>query len=161
MDTRQRAAWIVVLRLAGIVTIVSALVVLVSGIALWLLERDRPDSTVRTFGEGLWWSLSTITTVGYGDHVPVTTLGRLIAGVVMVVGVAVIGAVAAIVAFAMSLHVAFEEERAFEAGAGALEERVDVRLDRIEALLAGLDTRLNVWSPTSVKDSVRGRRDEP
>jgi voltage-gated potassium channel len=161
MDTRQRAAWIVVLRLAGIVTIVSALVVLVSGIALWLLERDRPDSTVRTFGEGLWWSLSTITTVGYGDHVPVTTLGRLIAGVVMVVGVAVIGAVAAIVAFAMTLHVAFAEERAFEAGAGALEERVDVRLDRIEALLAGLDTRLNVWSPTSVNDSVRGRRDEP
>jgi len=53
-----------------------------------------------------------MTTVGYGDHVPVTTTGRLIAAAVMVVGVAVIGGVAAIVALGVALHIAIDEERA-------------------------------------------------
>jgi hypothetical protein len=93
-----------------------------------------------------------MTTVGYGDHVPVTTIGRLIGAAVMVVGVAVIGAVAAIVALAMALHVALQEEQAFEAEAATLEQRVEVRLARIEALLDGVDANLKAWSPTSVND---------
>ena len=92
---RRRATWVVVLRLTVVVTTVSTLIVLASGSALWLLERDRPDSTVRSWGDALWWSISTMTTVGYGDHVPVTTSGRLIGAAVMVAGVAVIGAEAA------------------------------------------------------------------
>ena len=131
-----------VLRLALIVAGVSSLVVLAGGSALWLIEGEQPDSTLRSWGDALWWSLTTMTTVGYGDHVPVTTTGRLIAAGVMVVGVAVIGAVAAIVALAVAHRVAQEEELAFEAEAETLEQRLEVRLDRIEAQLAGLDARL-------------------
>jgi voltage-gated potassium channel len=90
-----------------------------------------------------------MTTVGYGDHVPVTTTGRLIAAAVMVVGVAIIGAVAAIVALAVALHIAIDEERAFEAEARTLEQRLELRLDRIEAQLAGLDSLMKAASPTS------------
>jgi hypothetical protein len=54
-----------------------------------------------------------------------------------VAGVAVIGAVAAIVALAVALRVAHEEELALEAAAETLERRLDVRLARIEAQLAG------------------------
>jgi Ion channel len=121
---------------------------------------QRPDSTIRSWGDALWWSLTTLTTVGYGDHVPVTTTGRLIAAGVMVAGVAVIGTVAAIVALAVALRVAREEELAFEAAAETLEQRLDVRLARIEAQLAGLDARLQAWSTVSVDDAVRSGRDD-
>lgn len=161
MPRRHPATWALVLRLALLVTVISTLVVLSSGIALWLIERNRPDSTVRTLGDALWWSLSTMTTTGYGDHVPVTATGRLIAGAVMVIGVAVIGAVAAILALAMALRVANEEEQAFEAEATILEQRLEVRLERIEAQLAGLDARLAAWSSTTVNESMSGRGDEP
>jgi voltage-gated potassium channel Kch len=142
MPTLQRATWTLVLHLTVALTAASALIVLASGSALWLVEGDRPDSTLRSWGDALWWSLSTITTVGYGDHVPVTTAGRLIATAVMVVGVAVIGAVAAIVALAMALRVAFEEEQTFKAEAETLEQRVELRLAAIEAKLADLDAHL-------------------
>ena len=159
MPRKQRLTWTVVLRLAVVVTGFAGLVVFGGGTALWLVEGERPDSTIRSWGDALWWSVTTLTTVGYGDHVPVTTTGRLIAAGVMVAGVAVIGAVAAIVALAVALRVAREEELAFEAAAEILEQRLDVRLARIEAQLAGLDARLQVWSTVSVDDAVRSGRD--
>jgi voltage-gated potassium channel Kch len=48
-------------------------------------------------GDALWWALTTVTTVGYGDTVPVTGEGRLIASVLMLVGVALFGSMSAIV----------------------------------------------------------------
>jgi voltage-gated potassium channel Kch len=154
MPRWQRTSWNSVLRLTGVLTAVSILIVLTTGSALWLVEGNRPDSTLRSWGDALWWSLSTITTVGYGDHVPVTTGGRLIATAVMVVGVAIIGAVAAIVALAMAHHIALEEERTFEAEAETLERRVEVRLAGIEAQLADLDTYLKASQHTPVNDSA-------
>jgi voltage-gated potassium channel len=100
---RKTVLQTVVLRLIVVVTAISTLVVVLGATAIWLLEGDRPDTTFRSWGDALWWSLCTLTTVGYGDHVPVTTAGRLVATGVMVLGVAVIGAVAAIVALAVTL----------------------------------------------------------
>jgi hypothetical protein len=78
----------------------------------------------------------------------------------MVAGVAVIGAVAAIVALAVALRIAREEELAFEAAADVLEQRLGLRLARIEAQLAGLDARLQARSPVSVDDAIRSGRDD-
>ena len=159
MPRQQLGTW-GVLRLAVLVTSVSSLVVLGGGSALWLVEGERPDSTLRSWGDALWWSLTTVTTVGYGDHVPVTTAGRLIAAGVMVMGVAIIGAVAAVVALAVAHRFAREEERAFEAEAETLEHRLEMRLDRIEAQLAGLDARLQGWAATSANDALRNGREQ-
>jgi hypothetical protein len=160
MPRKQQLTWTVVLRLAVVVTSCAGLVVLGGGTALWVVEGKRPDSTVRSWGDALWWSLTTLTTVGYGDQIPVTTTGRLIAAGVMVAGVAVIGAVAAIVALAVALRVARQEELAFEAAAEILEQRLDVRLARIEAQLAGLDARLQAWSTASADDDVCSKGDD-
>jgi voltage-gated potassium channel Kch len=160
MSRKQQLTWTVVLWLAVVVTGFASLVVVGGGTALWLVEGQRPDGTIRSWGDALWWSLTTLTTVGYGDHVPVTTTGRLIAAGVMVAGVAVIGAVAAIVTLVVALRVAREEEMAFEAAAETLEQRLDARLARIEAQLAALEAHLTTWSTVRVDDVARSGRDD-
>src|SRR3954451_25376085 len=106
MPRKQRLTWTVVLWLAVVVTGFASLVVVGGGTALWLVEGQRTDATIRSWGHPLWWSLTTLTTVGYGDHVPVTTTGRLIAAGVIVAGVAVIGAVAPIFPVVVTLRFA-------------------------------------------------------
>ncbi len=68
-------------------------------------ERDAPDANITTFGDSLWWAATTVTTVGYGDHFPVTVTGRLVALALMIVGIAVVGSVTAAVAAWLVTHV--------------------------------------------------------
>ncbi|MCQ9132586.1 potassium channel family protein [Streptomyces hilarionis] len=64
-----------------------------SALAVYDRERDAPGTTMHTFGDALWWAAATLTTVGYGDVVPVTTGGRVIAVGLMACGLALLGAV--------------------------------------------------------------------
>jgi voltage-gated potassium channel len=59
--------------------------VVLGGSTLTLVERDL-NPTVDSLGDGIWWALVTVTTVGFGDIIPVTTLGRMIGGVLMIAG---------------------------------------------------------------------------
>lgn len=61
-------------------------------------EQDASGANITTFGDALWWSATTVTTVGYGDLYPVTTTGRFVAVALMLVGIACIGAITAGVA---------------------------------------------------------------
>jgi voltage-gated potassium channel len=61
-------------------------------------EQDVPGSNIRNIGDALWWAVATITTVGYGDHYPITLVGRLVAVGLMVGGIAVLGVVTATIA---------------------------------------------------------------
>ena len=156
---RQGFNGTVVLRLAAIVTAFAAVVVLTSGSALWLVERDQPDSTLHSYEDALWWALTTLTTTGYGDHIPVTTTGRVIGAGVMVTGVAVIGAAAAIIALALTVRLARHEERAVKAEAEFLEHRLEIRLARIETQLDGLDARLQARSSAPTDDGADNETD--
>ncbi len=62
------------------------------------VERNAPDANITTAGDALWWACTTVTTVGYGDHFPVTTQGRFIAVALMLVGIAVVGSLTAVIA---------------------------------------------------------------
>jgi voltage-gated potassium channel Kch len=59
-----------------VVTVFATAVVIVGGSLIWLLERNITSATFRSWGDAVWWALTTLTTVGYGDHVPVTVAGR-------------------------------------------------------------------------------------
>jgi voltage-gated potassium channel len=74
-------------------------------------ERNAPDANIMSFGDALWWACTTVTTVGYGDRYPVTTEGRMIAVVLMVVGIGLVGAVTASVATWMVTHVQQENRK--------------------------------------------------
>ena len=77
---------------------VALVAVALGAIAVLDAEQDAEGANITTFGDALWWAATTVTTVGYGDRFPVTTEGRLIAVVLMVVGVSMVGAVTASVA---------------------------------------------------------------
>lgn len=76
---------------------VALVMVLFSTMLIVEVERSAPNATIRTGGDALWWALTTVTTVGYGDTFPVTGEGRLIASVLMLVGIALFGSMSAIV----------------------------------------------------------------
>jgi voltage-gated potassium channel len=63
-----------------------------------VLERHTPGSTIHNFGDGLWWSIVTVTTVGYGDKVPVTGAGKFVAVALMLTGIGLVGFLTATVA---------------------------------------------------------------
>ncbi|MEV0205224.1 potassium channel family protein [Streptomyces sp. NPDC050788] len=67
-------------------------------LAVLSVERDAPEGNIRTLGDALWWSFTTMTTVGYGDHAPTTGLGRMIAVGLMLSGIALLGVVTANIA---------------------------------------------------------------
>jgi voltage-gated potassium channel len=62
-----------------------------AGTSIYLLERSGQPETFGSLPSALWWAVVTLTTTGYGDAVPQTSLGRLIAGLVMISGVGVFG----------------------------------------------------------------------
>ncbi|MFJ7067230.1 potassium channel family protein [Streptomyces sp. NPDC101115] len=62
-------------------------------LTVYEVEYDAPGSSIRTFGDAVWWACATLATVGYGDVVPVTPLGRLTAVGMMGCGLALLGAV--------------------------------------------------------------------
>jgi voltage-gated potassium channel len=86
-------------RYALFLTILLAILVMtVSSVLVLQFEGGSPDANITTGGDSLWWALVTITTVGYGDFYPVTTMGRLTAAFVMFAGVGIIGALASVLA---------------------------------------------------------------
>jgi voltage-gated potassium channel len=67
-------------------------------LAVLSVERESANGNIRTLGDAVWWSFTTMTTVGYGDHAPTTGLGRIIAVGLMLSGIALLGVVTANIA---------------------------------------------------------------
>ncbi|NAX48265.1 ion transporter [Photobacterium halotolerans] len=86
-------------REATIATIVLLLTVLVTvGSSLILIiESKDPNANIQSADDAIWWVFVTISTVGYGDHYPVTTLGKILATVIITCGVGLFGMVAGLI----------------------------------------------------------------
>lgn len=59
------------------------------------------EGNIADYEDGVWWSITTITGVGYGDHYPVTTIGRVIGSILQVFGVVMFGTLIAVVSISM------------------------------------------------------------
>ncbi len=70
--------------------IAAALVILVGTIVMYNIESKVPNTQIKTYLDSLWWCVSTVTTVGYGDIVPVSNLGRIVAIFYMFFGISMI-----------------------------------------------------------------------
>lgn len=70
--------------------IASGLVILVGTIVMYNIESQVPNSKIKTLLDALWWCVSAVTTVGYGDIVPVSGIGRTVAIFYMFFGISMI-----------------------------------------------------------------------
>lgn len=96
-------------------------VVLVIGSSTAILHFETHErSNIRSAEDALWWSFATITTVGYGDHFPVSTAGRVIAALLMTAGVGLFGALSA----SMAAWFLQPDERATESELALLREEI-------------------------------------
>lgn len=70
---------------------ISAAIVISSSIAIYFIESPHEDAQITNFIDAFWWTAATVTTVGYGDVVPVTDVGRIMGIGLMFVGISIIG----------------------------------------------------------------------
>jgi len=94
--------------------LLAALFLMLNGaLIVWLFERDATGSNIHTLGESVWWSIVTVTTVGYGDYYPVTVAGQIAAAFIMFIGIVTVAVITAQVASS------FVDQSARKSAAGA------------------------------------------
>jgi voltage-gated potassium channel len=131
---------------AVFVTVLSAFVVLsIASPTVLQFESKSPDANIKTGGQALWWSVVTITTVGYGDYYPVTPGGRITAVLVMVCGVGIIGALASILA---SVLVSGPEESEETGNGSSSDPQLRDELAAIRAELTAIRGALAAGGPS-------------
>jgi voltage-gated potassium channel len=114
----------------------------IATIGFGLLMTVLDHKNFGTIWLGLWWAVQTVTTVGYGDHVPTDAAGMIVASLVMLLGLAFLSVITA--AITSSFVARATEQRTKRTGADTTPASQDVseikvRLDRVEALLRKQD----------------------
>lgn len=97
----------------------SLLIFFVGSLALTKTEAGAAGATIRSFGDALWFSVATMTTVGYGDVYPVTTTGKFIASGLMLGGLALVGTIAATIASYLVSKVSTDDDDAAASSAAS------------------------------------------
>ena len=142
-------------RTGAAIVVAVTMIVYLGSLAVLDAERGIEGSNINSFGQALWFSFVTITTVGYGDASPVTVTGRVIAVGIMVLGISLIGVVSATVATSFLERIRGQERARDKAAAEAEEVEEDLqhaavmaKLDRLEAHVAALTAELVASRPS-------------
>lgn len=121
---------------------------LVLGLLIVPIELMSADSVITNFYDGIWWSVTTVTSVGYGDMVPITPLGKFVGMVLQVTGVLAFGLMVSLVTVTLD-----ESKDRFH------RRRLNERLDEIDAKLSRIEkqeqfvvkSQVDPTSPSYVK----------
>jgi voltage-gated potassium channel len=126
---------------ASVIVGVTLLIVVAGGVAIRILDPDEYSS----IWLGMWWSLQTVTTVGYGDVTPESVPGRFVGALVMLQGIAFLAIVTAAITSTFVARAQAERVADAHASEDLAEDRLDARLvdlsqrmDRVEQLLIKL-----------------------
>jgi voltage-gated potassium channel len=139
---------------AAFLTILLAIIILSSASVLVLqFESGSPNANIKSGGDAFWYSVVTITTVGYGDRYPVTTGGRITALFIMIAGVGIIGALASI--FSSVLVGSPSSTAEEEAPNPALAPTVEEELANIKNELAALRQLMEKKTEDNDKEKAR------
>ena len=112
-------------------TVFAAIIVILGATGVLILEENVPGAKITNLSDAIWWSLATVTTVGYGDVVPVTPEGRVLGVLVMIVGIAFLSI------FISTLGATLVERRFRPDKKNLTDSTVDIikeKLDRIDTL---------------------------
>ena len=132
---------------AIVIASVTTSITILAGAMMTVIDRDNFPS----IGTGMWWAVQTVTTVGYGDDVPVTAGGKIVAAVVMLLG---IGFVTVITASITGAFVARSRQKEHEGQPDNItaDQLADI-IDRLERIEAGM--RDVVVVPTRLTHGTR------
>ena len=118
-------------RAAGIIASVTLSITIISGVLIHFTD----EKTFPNIGDGLWWAIQTVTTVGYGDLVPTSTVGRLVAALVMLAGIGFLTVVTAVIT---STFIESARRRLHGTETDALSEKLDQIGERLKVIEASL-----------------------
>ncbi len=116
---------------AIIIAVVTTTITVGSGLLMTVVDRREFPS----IGTGLWWAVQTVTTVGYGDHVPANAIGRLVASLVMLLGIGFVTVITASITSAFVTRSREEQLETVPNDPGAQLSEIAARLERIETAL--------------------------
>jgi Ion channel len=114
-------------RILPFLMLVITAIAFAAGTVMWIVDRDD----FPTLGLALWWAVTTVTTVGYGDVVPTDATGRFVGAVLMVSGYASLSLLTGVIASLLVSRRAAALEKAEEQAL----EKIDRRLAEVERLL--------------------------
>jgi voltage-gated potassium channel len=118
---------------AIVIASVSTAITVGAGLLVTVVDRENFPS----IGAGLWWSVQTVTTVGYGDNIPMNLAGRLVAVLVMLLGISFLTVITASITSTFVARSRREQTPSDTETAMAEQfRRIDSRLERIEAALS-------------------------
>jgi voltage-gated potassium channel len=122
----------------------AVLLIYVASLAILDEERGLPGSTINNFGDAVWWAITTVTTVGYGDLSPTTPKGKVIAVFLMLGGISLVGMITATLASWIIQQVAREDKANQAATAKEIDalradmgQRIDNLSDKVKRLTDG------------------------
>jgi voltage-gated potassium channel len=136
--THRRAERSLHARVVAYVVVAAGTLMLLAAASEYDIERRAQGANIKTIPDALWWALTTVTTVGYGDRYPTTASGRLVGAALMLGGIGLLGVVTAAIAAWFVDQLRSVEQIESETGATLndvlLELRaLHARLDAIEA----------------------------
>jgi hypothetical protein len=129
-------------RLFAQTLVACVLLTYLAALAVYDSEARYDEASFRSRGDALWWALMTITTVGYGDVVPITHFGRFIDSILMVSGALAFGCIVAVFSSAFTTAVHNSRKRADEEQRGNGEQEVTQHLQALRTEITELRSEI-------------------